>query len=432
MVDRLRIQDGNPIWLSTSIVPSRDIIISPNSSPNLATIQVNSNDVFTYVKVENPGTIDLGDCTCNNVGTWTTAIPFQGFLDNPAGQVSDTQFGFTFTASPTGDVIGIPGSTPLLALVAPPSGRRAWAWSPDGKIFAYVATNNNTPFWYLYIVALQNLTRLDGTTLIPGHILTSQGQFAGPNPLQSWTNGNFGWASSKAVVAKGPAMGTGGDIDFRVVCPYAISLSGGTLSNYGGDVDWGFLVSPCGSAVALVPKILYPLGSRLPPAFDLITTANATRTQFRLNNVPLANLVSTGATPSINTVDHTAGGVSIDTGNGTIVSVDDPDCTLDGGGIVVRVDRVKASTLPTANLGVLPVGTAVLGVLRQNEFSWVQVPNQNGWANQSEKHWCLLAQAYTVLIAPTIPQAWNGQATNPPPFPIANENCAQRNIEISP
>lgn len=96
---------------------------------------------------------------------------------------------------------------------------------------------------------------------------------------------------------------------------------------------------------------------------------------------------------------------------------------------MVRVDRVKSTTLPSANLGVLPVGTAVLGKLQVGKNIWVQVPNQNGWANQSEKHWCLLAQAYTVDGA-TVPRPWDGQATNP--FPIANENCAQRNIEINP
>jgi hypothetical protein len=89
--------------------------------------------------------------------------------------------------------------------------------------------------------------------------------------------------------------------------------------------------------------------------------------------------------------------------------------------------------LPTANLGVLPVGTAALGVLRQGQSAWVQVPNTNasGWANQSERHWCLLAQAYTA-DGTTIPRSWNGQASNPPPFPVTLQNSAQRNIEILP
>ena len=69
------------------------------------------------------------------------------------------------------------------------------------------------------------------------------------------------------------------------------------------------------------------------------------------------------------------------------VLVDDPDCTFVGDGIVARVDRVKASTLPTANLGVLAVGTASAFSLKKGDAPrWVQVPNTNGWANLGEEH----------------------------------------------
>jgi hypothetical protein len=195
-----------------------------------------------------------------------------------------------------------------------------------------------------------------------------------------------------------------------------------------GPVDWLKLVSPCASAVAFAPQYL---GSGTAQPFHLVSTASGAVTQFRQNNVPVGSIASTGQNPSITTNTHTALGVTIDTGNGTTVDVDDPDCTFVGGGIIVHVDRVKASTLPTANLGVLPIGSAVLGFLRQNGFSWIQVPNQNGWGNQSEKHWCLLGQVYTSDLT-TIPRPWSGQATNPPPFPTTNDNCAQRNIEINP
>jgi hypothetical protein len=432
MVDRLRIQDGNPNWLSNSIVPSKDTVVSPSSSPQLATIQVNSNNVFTYVKVENPGTVDLGDCSCNTIGPWITPVTFQGFVDDPMAQISDTQFGFTFTTSPTTDAIGIPGAPPILALTAPPSGRRAWAWSPDGRFFAYVSSQDNI-IWVVGIVALQNITRPDGTTLTPGLFETFSGQYGGPNPLQTWTNGNFAWAGSKAIVAKGPTSQAVAAFDMKITCSYAGTPFGWGwyFSAYGGNVDWNYLVSPCGLAVAIVPNLLNPIGGLLPPTFSLFTTDNAKEIPFRKNNGPLT-IAANGAAPAITTMDHTASGVTINTGNGATGTVDDPECTFDGGGVIVRVDRVKASTLPTANLGVLPIGTAALGMLRQNTFSWVQVPNQNGWANESEKHWCLLAQAYTSLAAPTIPRPWNGQATNPLPFPVDNENCAQRNIEINP
>jgi hypothetical protein len=421
----LRIQDGSPVWVSPSIVPSRDTVVSSASGPTLAAVQVNSNDVFVYVKVENPGTVDLGVCDCTTTGAWAPPVAFAGFSANPNAQISDTQFGVTFTASPTGDQI----TGPLITLALLPSKRRAWAWSPDGRLFALV-TSQGGPNWVIAIVTLQKVTRPDGVTLLPGLVvMTASGTFAS-SPL--WTGANFAWAGSTAVVATGPYAFAGGDVDMNLACPYsALSpLWSATLSNHSGQVDWTALVSPCAGFVAVVPKRL----SSTAPAenFSLVSTAKAALTPFRQGNVPLAAVASTGASPSIITNLHEGYGVSIDTGNGATVDVDDPECTFEGGSVTVRVDRVKASTLPTANLGVLPIGTAVLGALRQGGFRWVQVPNTHGWANQSEPHWCLLAQAYTQQASATIPPAWDGQATNPAPFPVANENCAQRNIEIKP
>jgi hypothetical protein len=420
----LRIQDGSPIWVSPSIVPSRDMVVSSLSGPQLATVQVNSSDVFVYVKVENPGTEDLGQCACTNLGAWTAPLPFQGFLDDPNGQASETKSGFTFTASPMGDSLARPGHTLLFGpLGMPPSPRRAWAWSPDGRFFAYVSALDS----WLRVVAVQTIVHHDGTTMTAGQTL-SIGLATGPG-TSPWTNADFAWAGSSAVLASQPLWGAGTSV--RLICPYAAQhfLSDflpNTLSIL-GPVPWLQLVSPCASAIAFAP---HNFGSA-PQAFHLISTVAGALTSFRQNNLPIAAIASTGQSPSITTNTHTALGVAIDTGNGTTIDVDDPDCTFVGGGVVVRVDRVKASTLPSANLGVLPIGTAVLGALRQTGSSWVQVPNQNGWANQSEKHWCLLGQAYTSDLT-TIPRPWNGQATNPPPFPTANDNCAQRNIEINP
>lgn len=427
MPAKLRIQDGNPVWLSASIVPSKDTVVSPNSSPSLATIQVNSSDVFVYVKVENTGTLDLGVCTCTNTGAWTLPTFFQGFLANPIATTSQTQAGVTFSASAMGDSLSGGGINFQFGLSA--SGRRAWAWSPDGRFFAYVSSPNG-PDWYLTIIALQNITRSDGSTVLKSQVaVTASGLFPGSNPLQYWTNSNFGWTGSKAVIASGAYAG-GSGFTVSLACPEAPSPNvwGNLFPTFPGQVEWAFLVSPCGSVVAFAPKRL--VSTAPPQDFFLISTATATQTQFRKNNAP-TSISSTGANVSITTTVHTANGVTVNTGNGTTVTVDDPDCTLVGGGITVRVDRVKASTLPSANLGVLPIGTALLGKLQVGKNSWVQIPNQNGWANQSEKHWCLLAQAYTV-DGTTVPRPWNGQATNPPPFPIVGENCAQRNIEINP
>jgi hypothetical protein len=195
-----------------------------------------------------------------------------------------------------------------------------------------------------------------------------------------------------------------------------------------GQVDYTFLASPCSGVVAIVPKILNAsAGSR--NAF-LISTATALVTPFKTNNSPTSVSI-VGANPSITTQAHAALGVRVNIGNGTIVAVDDPDCTFVGGGIRVTIDRVKASTLPSANLGVVSVGMAsMVGSLPRTRSAWVQVVNSNGWANQGERHWCLLAQAYTA-DGTTITRPWNGQAASPPAFPLALVNCAQRNIEIN-
>lgn len=427
MAAKLQIEDGNPVWLSNSIVPSRDTVVSPNSSPSLATIQVSSNDVFVYVKVENTGTLDLGSCPCTNTGAWSLPTLFQGFLSSRTATTSQTQAGVTFSASANGDSLSGSGINHWFGLAA--SGRRAWEWSPDGRFFAYVSSPNG-PDWTLTIIALQNVTLSNGSMISKGQIaVTLSGVFAGSNPLQYWKNDNFSWAGSKAVIASGAYAG-GPGLTVRLACPEALGPNswGNVLPIFPGQVDWAFLTSPCESVVAFAPK---RLNSSAPPQdFFLISTATATQVPFRKNNAP-TSVSSTGANVSLTTTAHTANGVTVNTGNGTTVTVDDPDCSLVGGGIMVRVDRVKVSTLPAANQGVVSVGTAVLGKLQVGKRSWVQVPNQNGWDNKSEKHWCLLGQAHTV-DGTTIPRSWNGQATNPPPFPLSNENCAQRNIAINP
>src|SRR6202011_6195058 len=138
-----------------------------------------------------------------------------------------------------------------------------------------------------------------------------------------------------------------------------------------------------------------------------VSTETAQVQQFSKNNQP-TGVTITGASPSITTAQHAANGVQIVTGSGT-VTVDDPECmNVKGGGVVAWVDRVKASTLPSANLGVLSVGSAVASLIKQNQSAWLQAPNTNpaGWSNQGEPHWCLLAQAYTADLA-TIPKPWN-------------------------
>jgi len=430
MAADLRITDGTPVWVSQSIIPSKDKVVSPGSSPTIAAITVNSTDIFVYVKVDNIGTVDVGACSCTAPvpAVWAIPVFFPGFLANPNGNATQTQAGVTFTASPAGDSLSGAVSYSF-GVVA--SGRRAWAWSPDGRLFAHVASPNGAD-WYLTIVALQNITRSDGTVVSQGQAAVAgsnaNGVWAGP---PYWTNSNFGWAGSKAVLASGAYAGGGNALTRSLACPEAPGTNtwGELIPTFPGQIDWTYVTSPCGSVVAFVPKILQAIaGSR--DAF-LVSTATAKVVPFRQNNVA-ATVTIVGLNPSVTTLQHAAKGVRVNTGSGATIDVDDPDCTMvAGGGIVVAVDRVKASTLPTANLGVLPVGSATLGLLRVGQSQWVQVPNATGWANQSEQHWCLLAQAFTA-DGTTIPRPWNGQSVNPPPFPIAKQNCAQRNIAILP
>lgn len=421
MAANLLIQDGTPVWLSPSIIPSKDTVIPTTTPPTLATIKVSSTDVFVYVKVENNGTVDLGTCSCTTLGPWSASPFFSGFFASKTGtSPADTKFGVTFVAGPMGDSLS-GAVNKYLGISA--SGLRAWAFSPDGRYFAWV-TSPSGPDWYLVIIALQDITRSDGTIVTKGNIVAqTNGVYAtnfGPT--------TFGWAGSKAVVASGKGAG-GTGIARSVTCPEATGGAtwGEFVPDFPGMLDWAYLVSPCAAVVAIVPKILNAaVGSR--NAY-LVSTSAAAIIPFKKLNV-MATVTITGAAPSINTTAHTANGVSIVTGSGT-VTVDDPECTGVITGITVHVDRVKASTLPTANLGVVSVGSASSGPLLVGATRWVQVPSPSGWANQSETHWCLLAQGYTNNKT-TIPVAWNGQATMPVAFPTAKDNCAQRNVDIAP
>jgi hypothetical protein len=427
MPPALRITDGNPVWLSQSIIPSKDTVASPGSNPTLAAISVSSQDVFVYVKIDNTGNVDLGQCACSAAvpAPWTTPPFFAGFAAGPpAAQTTQQSAGTTFTRTPFGDSIAGSGFNYSFGLAA---GQCAWAWSPDGRFFArVVSSSQGGTDWYLSVVALQNVTRPNGTTVNKGQqAAQSNGVFAG-----AWTNASFfGWARSKAVVVSGAA--SGGGTSLTITC--SLAPGGGSYGTLipptPGQVDWVNLVSPCGSVVAVTPRVLVPGNQRdITPVWTETAQAKA----FTKNNLPSSGVTITGVNPLITTVQHAANGVEIATGSGT-VTVDDPDClNVAGGGVVAWVDRVRASTLPNANTGILSVGSAVASLIKQGTSLWVQVPNTNasGWANQGVPHWCLLAQAYT-SDGTTIPKPWNGQAASPPLYPIALINCAQRNVMIS-
>ena len=105
MAAQLEILDGNPNWLSDSIVPSTDMMVSPNSSPSVAAVHVTSNNVFVYVKVQNSGTVDLGACSCSQLGAWVTQTFFKGFLASKTGTATTSHNGFTFNITATSDTL---------------------------------------------------------------------------------------------------------------------------------------------------------------------------------------------------------------------------------------------------------------------------------------------------------------------------------------
>jgi hypothetical protein len=425
----LQIADGSPGWVSPSILPSKDKVLSPGSSPSLATVEVNSTGVFVYVKVENTGTVDFGACACTVAvpAPWPSVVLLPGFHSTATSPPPQTVGGVTFTArpatAPAGDTLS--GAVQYsFGIVA--GDRRAWGWSPDGQLFAHVKSISGG-HWWLTVVALADITRANGTVVKKGQVaVTDTGMFGG---VPSWTNANFGWAGSQAVVAQGPYPDATG-IMRSVACPEAPAGSnrwGDLIPATPGQVDWKSVASPCGSVVAFVPRILVGPGSR---DVVLVSTSTAKEVEFRRNNTP-TNVSIVGANPSLTTRQRTAKGIDVRTGAGATVEVDDPDCAI-GGAAVVVVDRVKAGTVPGVNLGVVPVGIAALGSLAPKHSVWVQVPNANpsGWENQGERHWCLVAQAYTA-DGTTIPRAWTGQPTSSA-FPQEKQNCAQRNIAILP
>jgi hypothetical protein len=450
----VEIQDGNPVWLSSSIVPSRDLVATTAMPPSFAAPTVNATNIFVYVKVDNPaGSVDLGVCTCNRTGRWADAVAFAGAYGsaNPFTAAGPPGFSISFDA-PNGDKLLLGASSfslntvPTSPPAAPP--KRAWAFSPDGRFLAYVVSVNLASVgapsvWLLSVFALQAFVRADGTTVAVGNAIVSKQS----STSWGWTNNNFRWVGSSAVLASGPGdpekppQSANWQMEWNLLCPSAPAASnvwsvtspaptiqsgpGGPL----GALDkWLYLASPCETVIAFAPN----LSAQATCDFVLVSLSTAQPIPFRRNNVPT---VVTGRPvhPVITTNQHTANGVVIDRGDGiaaNFVTVDDPDCTAVAQTVQVVVDRVKASTLPSANLGVVAVGQASAGPLPVGTSKWVQVPNVMGWANAGEDHWCLLAQAFT-LDGTTIPRPWDGQAPSPPPFPLAGDNCAQRNIMIS-
>jgi hypothetical protein len=443
MVASIRIDDGNPPWLSPFLIPSRDLMVSAAASPTMAAVSTNSMDVFVYVKVENTGTQDLGNCACTRTGAWIGATVFGHAYGgvNPSTDINPRGIGTLRMNPMTGDVLDLGGG--VTSPLGPATRVRVWDWSPDGKFLGYAAQGSQTGMngatdWTLSVLALQSFTRPDGSVVQAGHVVVSETS----GVPWKWTVANFFWVGSSAVLASGPddpikppLSAAVPPLEWRLLCIAAPAAANvwrrippPAVSGVNGAIDrWLYLPSPCETVIAFTPN----LSAQRQENIIVVALATATTATFKRNNVPVA-VTCVATQPKINTAAHTANGVTIDIGNGQLASnvkVDDPDCTAVPDAIQVIVDRVKASTLPSANLGVLHVGDSSAGPLAQGTSKWVQVVNVNGWANQGEQHWCLLAQGCT-QDGVTIPRPWNGQAAAPPAFPLSLDNCAQHNIMI--
>lgn len=156
----LRITDGNPVWLSQPILPSKDTVVSAGMSPTVAAILVNPQDVFVYVKVDNAGTDDIGPCPVPCQPLAELAV-LQRLPSRPADHERDRHervLRHHFHARAFRRLDQWPGGfNHSFGLSA---GQRAWGWSPDGRFFALArASSHNGSEWNLTILALQSTQR---------------------------------------------------------------------------------------------------------------------------------------------------------------------------------------------------------------------------------------------------------------------------------
>ena len=428
--------DGTQIWNSPSIIPSTAQLGStatapawadPHSSPAAGAPRVD-----VYVRVTNTGADEVACPT----GLWLDPADFTGIVLANAAPQTDSQHGWTFTASMAGDTLTRSGVTVSMPLTT--SGRKCWGWSPDGHFFAlaYEPSAGAGRNWHLVVVSLQGATRIDGTLLMPGaivaqHPTTATASVAYNAPFDRTI---FGWVGSSAIFTHGVDPAGTNDtrylLCFRTHDPATGTPRPPVIDAVPAGTTWRYRASPCGSRLA----ILRPTTAAAEQDITWLSTETAGPVAARQGGVAVS-VTTNGGAPTITTNAHTALGVSVFQGSGAPTLIDDPDDTRVFGGLTVHVDRVKASTLPSANLGVRLIGAGIAGVIPQGQSRWVQVPNRVGWNDEGESHWCLLAQGYDETAG--IQRAWDGQAATPPPFPaqapaVGNERCTQKNIHIAP
>jgi hypothetical protein len=455
MAVSFEIVDGSPIWASPAIIPASvpppDVATAPAWADPQSNPASTAPRVDVYVQVHNTGS---GPIPCP-IGLWGPPVPFSQQVNAGGLPQVDDLHGWRFRAAGSGDAAGthdtldrLDTSTGAPTLVPPhfafpvvTAGRKCWGWSPDGHFFAlaYEPTSGAGTNWHLMVVALDDALLLDGTPTSPPTMAlpatmvqeypTSSSAAAVAYTIP-FTRQMFGWVGSNAIFTHGDV----GTDEHRYLFRFRVSATAwGYESIPAGSSSAAIVASPCGSQIAFVE-------AGVPITW---WSTSASRNPSALHSgMPVTLTPGPGA--SITTNTHTALGVTVQPVTnpppvGPSATIDDPDDTESFGGFAVHVDRVLASTLPTANWGVRLVGDAIAGVIPTSTLPggnyWVQVPNRVGWDRLGESHWCLLAQAFYANAG--LPRPWNGQAASPVPFPVSapapgNERCAQRNIHIQP
>ena len=424
MTEPFEIADGAVyVWDSASIAPSIESAPSPTGPTPLLTINPNASNVYVYVKVDSKSSTSIG-CP---IDVWKPPSAMNGFLGSTTatGSGSSPNGEWTFTAAPSGDVLQNNVDTTVKKNFGfPLSGCRSWGWSLDGKFFAYAfgPTAGNTKAWRIVMVALDDARRFDGGRIVSASRYSVFATYSPPSTVtfaNAFTINSFGWVGSSGFFAQ--SADTTGQIFRVVLCPRMPTMAAAVDSGAVGS-GWLYAASPCGRQLACLPKV--PSGA---------TAIGVTWISTVEGKVVLAKILGTsqtvkadGMTPSVTTLAHTAKGVSFNPGAGAPILIDDPDGTAAAGGLTVQVDRIQASTW-LVNQNIHAIGVAAGPEIKPGQSAWVQIPPPANWFNDSDQHWCVVAQAYDTPSG--VPRLWPETG---PVFPTGNDRCAQRNVTLKP
>ncbi|HZQ29129.1 MAG TPA: hypothetical protein VFA94_15635 [Acidimicrobiales bacterium] len=420
MPGSIKVQPGPPNqpWLSPSI---RLRSQKESDLRNIGTHvePLNGHAYYTYVRVDNTGNEPFGRCRCPATGAWSK-VPY--FVDQnpptngPGGQRLVVQGGQATLQDSTG--VAVANFSPSLV-------NDFWAWSPDGRLFAYVRRDYTTRDWSIEVVTTATYVRTDGRTVARGRTVHQAGPLVSTSP-QATAGANFGWtpASTCLVVAHPPVPGQSANVKYiDLACPsVGMSTTSDQCRAFNAQIltspqttGVDILFSPCGGLAALVPT---PTGYL--QLVDLITTA--ADQPIRQDNRPVSVTVN-AAGRTIATSATGRRGITLT--NMSYPSIDNPECLL-GGSVTVEARRVFASTTPgTSPMPINLSPGASSAAIWNGEYLWVELPPHTftrAVPGTSPEHWCLLARADAAPVDAAPP--WTQ-------FSTTERHFAQRNIAIT-